>query len=470
MPWSRRRRLSLVTCGLAYFVVILATTSVGVALKRIEADLGADLAGLQWVVDGYNLAFAALLLTGGGVADRFGGSRVLAAGFGVFAGASALSAAAANLWWLAGLQAVAGAGAALLLPASLSVLTETFGVDEGRAPAVAIWGAIGGAAIPAGPLTGGLLVQALGWRSIFALDFCLAAAALALGLRCVRPSPTSRAGLDVPGQLAVLVGLGSLTFALIESGVLGWGAPATLGSLALFALAAVVFLGVESRTPRPALPLGLFRVRAFSGAIAIGLLLNLGFYGQTFVLALAFELVRGYPALLTGLAFLPMTAGVPCGNLAAGRLMGRLSARPVVAAGLVAGAAGLLALAATAAAPFPALAAPLAVIGFGWGLTIPPLTMVLVGSVPASRTGLAGGVFNAARQTGGVIGVGLLGSVVAAGGGALGVGLALAVAGSALVVAAVLATGLLAGGALRPAGAATPHSPTGEEPEVPGSK
>ena len=441
----RSDRLTLVATSLGYFVVILATTVVNVALTRIGAGLGAGVSALQWVVDSYNLAFAATLLTAGALGDRLGGRGVLAAGFGVFAAASLLSVAAPTAWALALLQGVAGLGAAMLLPASLRVLSHSVTGPAERARSIAIWGGSGGAGIAVGPLAGGLLVGVAGWRAVFLLTGGLGLLGLALSLLCRAPAMRApAAGLDLGGQGLGMLSSGALTFALIEGGDLGWRSPAVVAAFVLAAASAAAFLAVERRGRSPMLPLALFRSSAFSATAVVGVLLNLGLYGQIFVQALYFERVRGYSPVLTGLTFLPMTLSVVGANLLAGRLVVRTGPRALVVTGLLVAASGLAALVTMGPATgYAAMVLPLIAVGGGWGLVVPPLNTALVGSVPAQRVGIAAGVFNAGRQVGGVVGVALFGSLLVQGSFVAGMRLALAAAAAALIAACVIARGFL---------------------------
>jgi DHA2 family methylenomycin A resistance protein-like MFS transporter len=421
---------------------------VNVALTRIGADLGAGVSALQWVVDAYNLAFAGTLLTAGALGDRLGGRAVLAGGFAVFAVASLLSAAAPSTWVLAGLQGVAGLGAAMLLPASLRVLSHAVTERAARARSIAIWGGSGGAGITVGPIAGGLLAGAAGWRAIFLFTGGLGLLGLAATLRSgAAAARAPSTGLDLGGQAMAMLTSAAITFALIEGGALGWRSPLVLAAFAVFAAGAAVFLAVERRGRSPMLPLALFGVPSFSATAAVGLLLNLGLYGQIFVMALYFEGVRGYSPLLTGLTFLPMTLTVVGANLLAGRLVLRTGPRALVVTGLLVAASGLTALITMGPAThYAAMVLPLIAVGGGWGLVVPPLNTALVGSVPPQRVGIAAGVFNASRQLGGVVGVALFGSMVAGGSFVSGMRLALAIAVVALGVAGALAMGFLDAG------------------------
>ena len=434
------QRMTLVAACVAFFMVVLATTALNVALRRIGADLGAGLSGLQWVVNGYTLVFASLLLTAGALGDRLGHNRTFGAGFAIFATASALCAAAPTLRVLIACQALAGLGAALLVPASLALLSQVHTSPAERARAIGLWAAAGGAAIAAGPLIGGLLVDALGWRSIFAVNVLAGVAGLVLTVRFVAPVVgVARRGLDLAGQIVGIVALGALSVALIEGGARGWGSALVRGAFGLFAVATPLFLVVEGRGASPMLPLSLFRSPTFSTAAGVGFLTNFAYYGQVFLLSLFFTEVRGYSPLVTGLAFLPMSLSVPLANVLVGRLLARLGPRAPMALGQALGGAGLLALVPVdAATPYPALVVPLFAVGIGGGLTVPPMTAALLAAVPAERRGLASGVLNASRQGGGAIGVALFGALVGRSAGFVdGMHLALLIAGGAVLVGCV---------------------------------
>ncbi|HEX6492530.1 MAG TPA: MFS transporter, partial [Candidatus Dormibacteraeota bacterium] len=295
--------------------------------------------------------------------------------------------------------------------------------------------------IAVGPLAGGMLVGVAGWRAVFLLTGGLGLAGLALTLLLRGPAVRAPAtGLDLAGQGLAMLSSGALTFALIEGGALGWRSPAVAAAFLLAAAAAVTFLTVERAGRSPMLPLGLFRSPAFTATAAVGVLLNLGLYGQIFVQALYFERVRGYSPVLTGLTFLPMTLSVVGANLLAGRLVMRTGPRTLVVTGLLVAASGLAALVTMGPATrYAAMVLPLIAVGGGWGLVVPPLNTALVGSVPVQRVGIAAGVFNAARQVGGVVGVALFGSLIAQGSFVSGMRLALGTAAVALIAASLIA-------------------------------
>jgi DHA2 family methylenomycin A resistance protein-like MFS transporter len=407
-------KLALAAMCISFFMVILDTSVVTVALKKLQENLGTNESGLQWVVDGYALVFASLQLTAGTLGDRLGSKRIFLAGLLVFTAASALCGFALTLWALLAARALQGLGAALLVPASLSLLSHTFLEPKERANAIGIWATAGGIALAAGPVLGGILIDTLGWRSIFFINVPVGVVTYAFTVRSVPRSPRQRRhSLDLAGQVVGVAALCSLTFALIEGDAQGWGSGLILSALGIFAVTVVVFITLERYGESPMLPLALFRVPTFSAATVVGLLLNFGFYGVVFLLSLFFQQVRGYSPLVTGLAFVPMTGTVALANPLAGRLTGRIGPRLPLAAGLGLCCIGLLALAPVSAkTDYTVIFVILLAVGFGSGLTVPPMTAALLGAAPKQRSGIASGVLNTSRQVGGVIGVALLGSLV----------------------------------------------------------
>ena len=412
MPSARR---TLFAASLGFFVVILDTTIVNLALPAIGDDLGGDLGDLQWVVDGYVVAFAALLLSSGALGDRIGVARGYSAGMLVFTLASVACGLAPSLPVLLGARVLQGVGAALLLPNSLALVRLAYHDPGARAKAIATWAAMGGVALAAGPVVGGILTTTVDWRAIFFLNVPVGILAIALTSRAPR-SPRERTPLDLPGQAAAIVAIGALTFAVIEAGQHGIGAPATLIAAALFVVGAIAFVAIERRSSHPAVPFDLFRSHLVATAVAGGMLFNFAFYGQVFVLSLYFQDVLGHSALISGLMFLPLTALIAATNVVAGRLTSREGPRRPLIVGELILIAGLLAMLVfdetTATAVILVLVIPM---GIGGGMVIPPLTAALLEVLPPERAGLASGVFNAARQFGGGLGVAVFGGLVAHG-------------------------------------------------------
>jgi MFS transporter, DHA2 family, methylenomycin A resistance protein len=405
--------LALVVICLGYFMVIVDTTVVNVALPAIGRDLHGGVAGLQWVVDAYTLSFAGLLLTGGALAERLGARRVFGGGLVAFAAASAACGLAPGLGFLVAARLAQGAGAALLVPSSLVLLQAAYPTREGRARAFGVWGAIAGIGAASGPIIGGLLVTEWSWRGAFFLNLPFAVAAMALTGRAVPATAPRPRGVDLPGQILGVAGLGLLTWSLVEAGQIGWTSPFVLAGFGLAAVAWAGFAGTERRAADPMLPLALFARPAFRAGSAVGLLINLGFYGQLFLMSLYLQDVRGYSALAAGLALLPEAALLTVASTTSGRIMARTGPRLPMLTGLVLGGTGLLGLiVARAGTPYPFLIIPMAAAGFGMALTMPAATASVIEAAPPERGGIASGVVNAARQSGGVLGVALLGTMV----------------------------------------------------------
>jgi DHA2 family methylenomycin A resistance protein-like MFS transporter len=302
----------------------------------------------------------------------------------------------------------------MAVPASLSLLQAAYPDRAARARAFGVWGAVAGIGAGAGPIAGGLLIAAVSWRAVFFVNLPFAVAGLVLTARYVPAPPGRPRGLDLPAQVAGIVALAAVTGALIEAGGRGFASPLVPAGFAVFAAAGTAFVLLEHRGRAPMLPLALFRNPTFSAASAVGLLINLGFYGQLFVVTLYLQQLRGYSPLLAGLAVLPELGVLTLASVVSGRLMARSGPRLPMAIGLAAGGTGLAGLA--VAGPHTAyllLVAPLMAAGFGMACTMPAATAAVMGAAPGDRGGVASGVINAARQVGGVIGIALLGGLVA---------------------------------------------------------
>lgn len=442
---TRRPAVALVASSLAFSLVLLDATVVNVALPEIREDLGAGVTELQWVVNAYTLALASLLLSAGALADRFGGRRMALAGASLFTVASAVAAAAPTVAALVGAQLLLGVGAAALVPASLAILTRAYPEPARRARAVGVWAASSAAAFAAGPVLAGLLIEAVGWRAIFAVNLPFAAAVLLLVSRGVAPAPGARGrGLDLAGQATAIVALAALTLALIESGDVGWGSPLVAAALAVALAAGTAFVAVERRAAAPILPLTLFRERAFTASTVAGLTVSFALYAELFLVSLYLQDVRGLSALETGLAFLPQPILFALAGLPAGRLVARHGPRlPLAAGGATAAAGALVLVGAGATTPYALLVLGMALFGAGAGAVIPAITTAVVAAVPAAQVGVASAALNASRQTGGVLGVAVLGGLVADGAFLAGMHLALLVAAVALLGAALLGARLV---------------------------
>jgi DHA2 family methylenomycin A resistance protein-like MFS transporter len=407
----------LAATSLGFAVVQLDVSVVNVAIKPIGVTLGGGVSALQWVVSAYTITFAALILTAGTLGDRIGARRVYLAGFAVFIVASLACGAAPSLGVLIGARAMQGIGAAVLVPCSLTLLNHAHPDARQRGRAIGIWAAGASVALSGGPLIGGALIAAIDWRAIFLINVPIGLLGVVLTLRHAADTPRSGSrAVDIPGQLTAILGLALLAGSVIEGGATSFRSWPILAGLLAALLLAGAFVLIEHRRREPMLPLGLFRIPTFRDAASIGVLINIAFYGLIFVLSLFFQRAQGRSPLQTGLAFAPMTAIVMGANVMAGRASSGRAARPTLILGAALLAAGSLSLLGTGpGSAYAALVAPLMAIGFGLGLIVPIITSALLGSVDSSRSGLAAGTLNTARQAGSVLGVAVLGSLAGSG-------------------------------------------------------
>lgn len=408
-------RGTLLVAALGFVVVLLDVSVVNVALLALRQAFATDVAGLLWVVNGYTVVFAALLLTSGMLGDRYGARRIYLLGFVVFILASVACGLAISLPTLILARLVQGLGAALLVPNSLAMLQRAFPAGEQRSRAVGWWGACGGIALAAGPVLGGLLVTHIGWRSIFLINLPIGVIGVYLTLRYVAPHGGShRRSLDWSGQAAAITALAALSMALTEAGPLGWMHSFVLTSLLAAAIAVACFLWIEARSRSPMVPLTLFRIPTFAVASIAGVVVNFTYYGLVFVFSLFFQILQQRSAQLTGLAFLPMTLVLMGGNVLAGRLISRVGARLLMVLGLALAAMGyLLLLPMTIEGSYWSLVVPMMLAATGIALLVPTMTNATLASVDASRVGIAAGVLNTARQVGGLLGVAVFGYLIA---------------------------------------------------------
>ncbi|GAA1962440.1 MFS transporter [Amycolatopsis minnesotensis] len=398
---------------LGVFVIVLDTTIVNVAAPRIQEDLHAGVDTAQWVVNGYNLAFAALLLSAGAMADRVGGRKVFLGGLALFALASLACGLSPSTAALIAARVAQGVGAACMLPTALSLAAKLHPEPRARARAFGRWAAIAGAATVLGPLAGGLLVDTLGWRAIFLLNLPVAALAGFLLARNAGETETRQRSFDVGGQVLGIVALAAVAIALTEAGKHGWGSGAAITALVVAALAALALVFVERRARAPMLPPSLVRHPPFRRVSAVGFVLSVGIYGQMFVLSLYFQHARGYSAWATGLALLPFAAVSMVGPVLAGRFIARGAVRGTLVAGQLAGAAGSLLLAMLGAhTGYWFAAIGLVLLGVCQSASQPAVAAATLQQAPAEHTGIASGVMTAARQVGSVCGVALLGGLL----------------------------------------------------------
>jgi DHA2 family methylenomycin A resistance protein-like MFS transporter len=412
------QRVGFFAVCLAYCMIILDGSVLNVAVPAIRHDMHTSMASVQWVLDAYTLPLAGLLLTAGVLGDRFGLRRMLLAGTVVFTAASAACACAPDTRALIAARAVQGVGAAALLPATLALIPHMFDSAAARARAAVVWVAAGSLSVAAGPLVGGFLIDAFGWRSIFVINLPLGVLSVLLARRTVPETPTVRVPLDRAGQVSGVAALGLATAGLILGGGEGWGAPATIGLLCAGAVAAACFVRVERSAEKrgrpPMVPLSFFCLRVRAAAVLSAGLMGFTFYGTLLAMSVYFQQVRDYSPGAAGLALLPLTAGSAIGPLL---LYRRLSERYGHAAMLLSGfacaAAGSAVLGLiTVSGSYPVAFAGLLLVGGASTISFSALTSLLMQHVPAEHSGLASGLQNTTRQSGALVAVSVIGSVL----------------------------------------------------------
>ena len=451
---SRRRRyLVLAICCLSLFIVGLDATIVNVALPSIGRELHSPVSGLQWTIDAYSLVLASLLMLSGSTADRVGRRRTFQAGLAVFTLGSLLCSLAPGLGWLVAFRMLQAVGGSMLNPVAMSIITNTFTEPAERARAIGVWGGVFGLSMAMGPVLGGALVDAVGWRGVFWVNIPVGIAALVLTALFVPESKAPRPRrLDPFGQLLVIAGLGSLTYAVIEGPAYGWESPRILFFLAVAVIALAVFVGYERRRREPLVDLRFFRSLPFSGATVTAVSAMGALGGFLFLNTLYLQEVRGYRPLAAGLFLLPMAAAMAVCAPLAGRMVARRGTRMpllIAGAGLLAGGALLTALTALTSAAY--LIVSYLVFGIGMGMVNAPITNSAVSGMPREQAGVAAGIASASRQVGQVLGVAVTGSVLTANlHGPLQLGFAaaarpgwwiIAACGFAVIVLALIATG-----------------------------
>ncbi|MFI9841967.1 DHA2 family efflux MFS transporter permease subunit [Nonomuraea sp. NPDC051941] len=410
---TNRTALLAVAC-LGQFMVLLDSTIVGAALPDMQQRLHTELTGLQWIVDAYVLLVAMLLLSGGVFADRFGRRRVFLAGVVVFTVASVVCSVAPSIGWLIAGRVVQGIGAAALSPASLALLAAAYPVPQERVKAIGLWAGFSGIGLAAGPLAGGILVDAFGWPAIFLVNVPIGAILLLVGMRVLSESRNPDApAIDLPGTVLSVLGVGALTFGLIEGGSRGWTSPVILGTFAAAVAILAVFVVVEGRGSTPMLPLRLFRQRLFTVSNTAMVVVGFALMGSSFFFSQFFVYVQGSSVLLAGLQTLPASLAMVIVSPLAGRFAARYGFRIVVTIGLALAGLGLLALGFVHAdTGYGNVWWRLAIVGVGFALTMSPLTGAAIQAVSPQEGGLASGISSTTRQIGAVLGVAVLGAVV----------------------------------------------------------
>ena len=409
---SRRRSLFVVCFG--FFLVLLDTTALNIATPALGKEFGDGISDLQWVVNSYTLIFASLLLTAGAVGDRIGVKRSYQVGLALFTLTSLLSATSPSLPLLIVARALQGLGAAIMLPASLALLSHTFPEPAERSQAVTTWANTASLGFAAGPVLGGVLTTWLGWRSIFWINVPVGILALYLNHLYIEEAKVDRPRrIDWSGQLAIGFTLFALTYGLIEVGRRGWNDAVALGALGCAVFLLCLFVALERRSDHPVLPGFLFSQRTFSTCIGVGFVLNFSMYGILFIESVYLQNARGLDAFATGLTITPFTLLPTIASRLLGQRNGIPYLRPRISLGLALGAigSGVLVAGALSTALWP-IPIGLGLLGTSMGIIMPAMTAgVLVSSAPET-SGLASGLLNSTRQIGGTVGVALLGTTM----------------------------------------------------------
>jgi EmrB/QacA subfamily drug resistance transporter len=403
-----------IVCSSALFVSSLDVTVVNVALPTLRTGLPASPAQLQWIVDAYTLTLAVLLLPAGALGDRLGRRALFRLGLGLFGLASLGCALAASPGMLIALRVAQASGAALLQPNAMSTVTTTITDPRRRARAIGVWAGVFGLAAATGPLIGGLLIGAAGWRWIFLINLPVVAAALVASVRLPPTRGREPRPLDLPGIVLAALAIFGLTYLLIQGAHAGYGTPGPLAAGGVAVVAAPAFALVERRRPHPLFPLGLLRHRGFVAATSIAVLAFAILAGFLFTSSVYWQQDRHYSALGAGLALLPATAAIAVVSPVTGRLLPRTGSRMLLAgAGAALAVAAIALYAAGAGHDYPLLAGGYLALGIGFGLVNPPITNTAVGGLPAAQAGVASALATTSRQVGNTLGVAVLASLTA---------------------------------------------------------
>jgi EmrB/QacA subfamily drug resistance transporter len=409
-----RRWLTLAVLCLSLFVIVMDNTIVNVALPTLVRDLGTSTSQLQWVVDSYTLVFAGLLLAAGSLGDRFGRRGALNIGLVIFGGASAVAAFAGGVDALVASRAVMGVGAALIMPATLSILTNVFTDARERAIAIALWSAVAGIAVALGPVSGGFLLEHFWWGSVFIINVPVVILALVAGRFLV---PTSRdpaaPRLDWVGAVLSIVGLTALVWSIIEAPERGWASSGVVGGFALAVVVLAAFVRWELRTDEPMLDLRFFTNARFTAASASITLIAFALFGFIFMATQYLQFVLGYSALSAGVHTLPFAGAVMVTAPLSSKFVERYGTKAVVTVGLLSFAAGMLVAAgSTGGSTYNRVFVTMLLLGGGMGLASAPATESIMGSLPKAKAGVGSAVNDTTRELGGAFGVAIIGSVM----------------------------------------------------------
>jgi EmrB/QacA subfamily drug resistance transporter len=415
---QHHRGWTLLLASLGLFMTALDNLVVATSLPALRVELNAGLSGLEWTVNAFILAFGCLLMTGAALGDRFGRRRIFTVGIATFTAASAAAALSPSIGALIAARVVQGAGAAMVFPLTLTLISEAFPVEE-RGKAIGMWGAIGGMAVAIGPVIGGAVVQGINWHWIFWLNIPVGLTVVALAPRRLTESYGPRPRIDTCGVVLAAAGSFGLTWGLVRANSVGWGSAEIMVSLAAGLLLVAAFVAWERRAPAPMLPLGLFRERGFATANAVSFFMYAGLFGTLFLMTQFMQTALGDSPLGTGVRLLPWVAAPGIVSPIAGALADRFGNRPFMVLGLTFQAVGFawIAAAATTSIGYGEHGPALGVAGIGIGMVFPTVANAVLASVPLSEAGVASGTNGTLREFGGVFGVAVLAAVFASSGG-----------------------------------------------------
>jgi EmrB/QacA subfamily drug resistance transporter len=412
---ENRKWWTLAAVAFGLFMIMLDNTVVNVALPSIGRDLHVSISSLEWVVTAYALTFAALLITGGKLGDLLGRRRIFIVGIAIFTLSSLACGLAPSAGFLIGARAVQGIGAALMNPASLSIITATFPPRE-RGQAIGIWAGVSAMALAIGPLVGGLIVENINWNWIFFINVPVGALGIVVSRLVIKESrdTSHEQSVDLPGLVASGAGLFALSYALIEGNRKGWTSPEILGLFAGAAVLLVAFVLLEKHQRLPMLDLELFRIPSFVGANLVALLVSLGMFGVFFFVSLYVQNILGYSPTKAGAIFLPMTALIILVAPQAGKASDRIGGRWLMGGGMTLLSISLLLYQRVGLhSTFWTLLPAMILGGVGMATTMSPMTSAAMGAVPVDKAGVGSGVLNSFRQVGGSLGIAVMGAIVA---------------------------------------------------------
>jgi EmrB/QacA subfamily drug resistance transporter len=413
---DRDKSRALLLLAMTQFVIVIDASIVNVALPSIGSHLHFSQDNLTWVVNAYTLTFGGFLLLGGRMADLLGRRKMFMLGLVVFSLASLLGGLAQNEAWLIAARAVQGLGAAIVSPAALSIITNTFADGPERNRALGIWGAVAGAGGAAGVLLGGILTSGLSWRWVLFVNVPIGIAAAAMAPRTLRESRREEAGdsFDIPGAVAVTGGLALLVYAVVEAVNIGWGATRTIVCLIVAVLLLIAFVAIELRRRDPLVPFSIFRLRTLRGANIVGLLVGMSLFSMFFFISLYLQDVLGYSPIQTGIAYLPLAVGIIVSAGVASALVTKLGFKAPLIVGMVFIAGGLIWFSRVPGHGghfYSDVLGPSLLAAIGLGLAFVPVTIAAVSGIQPNEAGLASGLINTSQQVGGALGLAILATI-----------------------------------------------------------